>query len=58
MLTDICASAGLGGDPYRDGTAAYYLSEPVVRNDPKGVGFLMKAEAAARAYRPINGECR
>ncbi|MBP0971931.1 MAG: glycoside hydrolase family 88 protein [Oscillospiraceae bacterium] len=56
LLTDICASAGLGGDPYRDGSCAYYLSEPVVSNDPKGVGILMSAEAAARAYNPDTAE--
>lgn len=50
-LTDICVSAGLGGEPYRDGSCTYYLSEPVTENDPKGVGFLMRAEAAARIYR-------
>jgi unsaturated rhamnogalacturonyl hydrolase len=34
--------AGLGGSPYRDGSYQYYLSEKVVRNDPKGIGaFLM-----------------
>jgi unsaturated rhamnogalacturonyl hydrolase len=33
---------GLGGNPYRDGSYQYYLSEKVVTNDPKGVGaFLM-----------------
>jgi unsaturated rhamnogalacturonyl hydrolase len=33
---------GLGGNPYRDGSYAYYLSEKVVTNDPKGIGaFLM-----------------
>ena len=52
LLTDICSSAGLGGDPYRDGSCAYYLSEPRVCNDPKGVGILMAAEAAALAFRP------
>jgi unsaturated rhamnogalacturonyl hydrolase len=31
--------------PYRDGTYEYYLSEPVVANDPKGVGALMMATA-------------
>lgn len=35
--------AGLGGDPYRDGSYAYYLSEKVVQNDPKGVGAYMLA---------------
>ena len=42
-LRGICAVAGLGGDPYRDGSYAYYLSEPVVANDPKGVGALFMA---------------
>lgn len=33
---------GLGGNPYRDGSYDYYLSEKIVTNDPKGVGaFLM-----------------
>jgi unsaturated rhamnogalacturonyl hydrolase len=36
--------AGLGGNPYRDGSYDYYLSEKVVTNDPKGMGaFLMAA---------------
>lgn len=35
---------GLGGNPYRDGSYEYYLSEKVVTNDPKGIGaFLMAA---------------
>jgi unsaturated rhamnogalacturonyl hydrolase len=34
---------GLGGEPYRDGTFAYYVSEPVVSNDPKGVGAFLLA---------------
>ncbi|WP_341228093.1 glycoside hydrolase family 88 protein [uncultured Arcticibacterium sp.] len=29
---------GLGGNPYRDGTYEYYLSEPIRLNDLKGVG--------------------
>jgi unsaturated rhamnogalacturonyl hydrolase len=37
-LTQICSVAGLGGDPYRDGSYDYYLSEPVVENDLKGIG--------------------
>jgi unsaturated rhamnogalacturonyl hydrolase len=44
-LGSICGVAGLGNDPYRDGSYAYYLSEPVVPNDPKGVGALMMALA-------------
>lgn len=36
--------AGLGGNPYRDGTYAYYLQEKVATNDPKGIGaFLLAA---------------
>lgn len=50
VLGDICKAAGLGGIPPRDGSAAYYLSEPRVQNDPKGAGVLMLAEAASRAY--------
>jgi len=37
-ITQVCSVAGLGGDPYRDGSYGYYLSEPVVENDLKGVG--------------------
>jgi unsaturated rhamnogalacturonyl hydrolase len=41
-LNGICSVAGLGGDPYRDGSFEYYISEPVVSNDLKGVGpFIM-----------------
>ena len=29
---------GLGGKPYRDGSYGYYLSEPLRKNDLKGVG--------------------
>jgi unsaturated rhamnogalacturonyl hydrolase len=33
---------GLGGNPYRDGSFEYYLSEPLRKNDLKGVGpFIM-----------------
>ena len=34
---------GLGGNPYRDGSYKYYLSEKVVKNDPKGVGAFIQA---------------
>jgi unsaturated rhamnogalacturonyl hydrolase len=41
-LNGICHVAGLGGEPYRDGSYEYYVSEPVVSNDYKGVGpFIM-----------------
>ena len=37
-LTSCCAVAGLGGKDMRSGTYEYYLSEPVIENDCKGVG--------------------
>ena len=33
-----CAVAGLGGEPYRDGTYNYYISEKIKTNDPKAEG--------------------
>jgi len=35
--------SGLGGNPYRDGSFAYYMSEPVIVNDPKGMGAFINA---------------
>ena len=37
-LTGICAVAGLGGTPYRDGSYDYYVGERVAIDDFKGVG--------------------
>jgi len=34
--------SGLGGKPYRDGSFAYYMSEPVIQNDPKGIGAFIQ----------------
>jgi unsaturated rhamnogalacturonyl hydrolase len=42
-LTDTVKAAGLGGDPYRDGSYAYYIGEKTVTNDPKGVGAFILA---------------
>ena len=42
-LIDCCAVAGLGGNPYRDGTYAYYIHERIRKDDPKGVAPLMLA---------------
>ena len=44
-LKDTVKGAGLGGDPYRDGSYAYYIGEKVVRDDPKGVGAFLLASA-------------
>jgi unsaturated rhamnogalacturonyl hydrolase len=35
--------SGLGGNPYRDGSLDYYFSEPVITNDPKGLGVFIAA---------------
>ena len=41
-LGGICLVAGLGGKQHRDGSLAYYFSEPVVENEAKGVApFLL-----------------
>jgi unsaturated rhamnogalacturonyl hydrolase len=43
-LQKTIGGAGLGGNPYRDGTFNYYVGERVVTNDPKGIGaFLLAA---------------
>ena len=48
-LRNICSVAGLGGDPYRDGSYKYYISEPVVANDIKGVApFIMAGVELAK----------
>lgn len=36
------AVSGLGGNPYRDGSFGYYMKEPVVVNDPKGMGAFIQ----------------
>ncbi len=36
-LKDTCQVAGLGGRARRDGTFEYYMSEPRISDDPKGV---------------------
>ncbi|MCM1173693.1 MAG: glycoside hydrolase family 88 protein [Blautia sp.] len=41
-LDGICLVAGLGGKEKRPGTFDYYMSEPIVKDDAKGVGpFLL-----------------
>ncbi|MCL6613155.1 MAG: glycoside hydrolase family 88 protein [Firmicutes bacterium] len=49
-LKQICQVAGLGGKANRDGSYEYYLSEPVVINDYKGVGaFILAGVEMGRA---------
>jgi unsaturated rhamnogalacturonyl hydrolase len=55
----ICKVAGLGGKPYRDGSFAYYMSEPVVSDDFKGTGPLILALCEAlRCGRADSGSYR
>ncbi|MCP9752009.1 glycoside hydrolase family 88 protein [Ferruginibacter sp. HRS2-29] len=35
--------SGLGGKPFRDGSLEYYFKEPVIVNDPKGLGAAIMA---------------
>ncbi len=45
QLRNVCRSAGLGGEPYRDGTYGYYVSTDVVVNDAHGVGAFLLASS-------------
>lgn len=43
-MTQACAVAGLGGNPYRDGSYEYYINEKKKDNDPKATGpFILAA---------------
>ncbi len=42
-LQGVCAGAGLGGTPYRDGSFGYYVSVPQRQNDMKGIAPLLRA---------------
>lgn len=42
-LNKCCQVAGLGGKDRRDGSFAYYISEPIIANDLKGVGAFIQA---------------
>ncbi len=55
-LEGICVVGGLGGDPYRDGSYEYYISEPTAPNDFKGVGpFILAAlEMHSAGVHPSN----
>lgn len=44
-LKGTVAVSGLGGNPYRDGSYDYYIKEPVITNDPKGMGAFIKCAA-------------
>lgn len=46
-LNKICYVAGLGGKDNRDGSYTYYISEPIISNEPKGLGPFILAAAEA-----------
>jgi unsaturated rhamnogalacturonyl hydrolase len=44
VLNNVCGGCGLGGNPYRDGSYNYYITEKVIPNDSKGVApFILAA---------------
>lgn len=54
-ITQVCGVAGLGGNPYRDGSYEYYVNEIIRDNDPKAVGpFIM----ASLLYEELTQEKR
>jgi rhamnogalacturonyl hydrolase YesR len=58
-LHHICAGAGLGGTPYRDGSYDYYVSVPQRTNDMKGYApFLLAAIEIEKAAAPPGGQGR
>lgn len=52
-LNKCCQVAGLGGQSQRDGSYAYYISEPIICNDQKGLGAFLQACAE---YEEVVGE--
>ena len=44
-LNKTCQVAGLGGADNRDGSYTYYISEPIICNDQKGLGVFLQALA-------------
>ncbi len=55
-LNGTVSVGGLGGTPYRDGSYAYYLSEPIRKNDLKGVGpFILASVEMEMAAEPKVG---
>ena len=55
-LTQCCSVAGLGGSPsngkYRSGSFDYYIGEPIVKNDLKGVGPFILAGIEVQKLSP------
>jgi unsaturated rhamnogalacturonyl hydrolase len=56
-LHHTCKGVGLGGNPYRDGSFAYYVGEPQRTNDMKGYGpLLLAAIEIEKGMRPTGDQ--
>ncbi|AOZ93923.1 glycoside hydrolase family 88/105 protein [Paenibacillus crassostreae] len=55
-LNKNCQVAGLGGADRRDGTYAYYISEPIITNDQKGLGAFLQACGEYEQLRSLEGQ--
>ncbi len=53
-MTDCCSVGGLGGKQMRKGDFEYYLSEPIIENDCKGVGPFIWASLEWEAMHNID----
>ncbi len=53
-MTDCCSVGGLGGKQMRKGDFEYYLSEPIIENDCKGVGPFIWASLEWEAVHNID----
>ncbi len=53
-MTDCCSVGGLGGKQMRKGDFDYYLSEPIIENDCKGVGPFIWASLEWEAIHNID----
>ncbi len=55
VLTGTVKVSGLGGKPYRDGSFEYYMSEPVITNDAKGIGAFLLASNEIYGFKNLGG---
>ena len=55
VLTGTVKVSGLGGNPYRDGSFDYYMGEPVITNDPKGMGAFLLASNEIYGVKNLGG---
>lgn len=53
-LGGICSVAGLGGNPYRDGSFKYYVKEKIATDDFKGVGPFILALLEEEMSKNVN----